>query len=296
MVDQACVLQLEPGGGKLEFTNIYVSENWAGLASLLSQPKNTVSGYKVQFSGTAPSFVLEEPTRVLIQGANSEAQVQMMAEAFRVKVPKGAENLEKAIATVTTRLTNGGFIAEFANNTHTLCVRYLPASRDPITTQNPGLFSPAGRVTAQTFLMATETKGNLHFDIVGNNIVTAQFAMDYLRDRAGLVNSCLDSRYSEDVSGSKLVPVNSALNPVKGTPRQPPRSFTASAELPTVMIEDMTGGTDTPPDGCVCVDIDVTATDDGQGNVTYDLGTLVLKLYEGPCPPTPPEGGGGDGG
>ncbi|MBN9500452.1 MAG: hypothetical protein BGO01_09075 [Armatimonadetes bacterium 55-13] len=282
MPKEIAVIELAANPKKKEHSIAYRSTSWPDLTALIDDPKGVIDGLSTEFSMSPgsngvkleialPAVIFIEPYEL----NRTTARLFDLEEDY-VEATKGKRGLGIRADFFAKMLPQGGFIAEFASQTRTIYVRYIPPQiKAP-------MFNPAGKITPQTMIMWETERGNMHFDIGNDLSDVARFVTDYLVDRADLVDRCMKSKldYSEDVAGSRFKAPKSA-SVISGA-KTSRRTFGGDKKQSPIMIIEQVdvktrnGGT-TP--GCVCVDADIVKSGSG-----YNVEAAIIKIYAQPCP------------
>lgn len=304
-INRYAVFKLSVATNNPEYAVAYVSDDWDGLKKLLNNPMKELLALAP--AGSMPEINLVQPTVIVLEGVDARCGIGKTFESiFDLQVPKNtptmavgqkyAEKIQEAVALREPK-KNGIFMAEFAINTRTLYIRYVPPKPEDTTIA----FDPAGKVTDQTLMMWSTFKGNLHFDIGNDANSIGTFVTDYITDRATLVQTCLkksNKKLFAQFGGVPMSDKGNAFAIQMGTEfGDDVRLQDNCSFFPMVIIEQVgkvteselreddpeEGDDPVPVDGCVCVDIDV-ATNDGEPGGVFELGTAMIKIYAEPCP------------
>ena len=177
-MERATIVPLDYGGGRVENSVLYFSDEWDGLKDLLVDPVDRVAQLERSFGqhiGDKHPFKLESPTTVVLDHVLSRFEfLAQMAGFLSIDIPLSESKIDALAHRLRDRFPGGCFLVEFAIETHILRIRYLP----PANVGNPHFTDPIMQPTLA--LVEGTTLGDLHFDIKGDPTRRAELVMDFI--------------------------------------------------------------------------------------------------------------------
>jgi hypothetical protein len=291
----AAVLPLQYTVDRTEHSIVYKSLEWDDLQWLLLDPVQFFADEEDLWRpATAAAelpflpWALLPPVTLVLEhaaasarslttfAAESDAEISELFGTAMLGVPTRDEQQFEILGTLHGRHPGGAFTAEFAADTSTLRVQYLPP-------KNPGGHRYRRQIDCPThvesMLMGRKTHGTVHFDIGCSPAHRARFLMDYIEN---------PGRICDILSGDERMRTTTVQYATPGEPIEipdesrfgvgsqvrfvPPRALSNR----TVVVE---GLSDVEP-ACVCVEGNTYKLPDG----TWMVGGIHCKRYVEPFP------------
>lgn len=310
---QASIVTLDysmPEGLRKEHSILYFNPNWDELEDFLADPLGMLKLYEGLFPNSKVAWTLNGPVTARIEpittfGLGPGARVSEMSKEQRFEAlanlsPEGGAAMEQVIQDPV--LKKGAFLLEFAPNTRSILIAYMPPSEKVheidllrgMANDSPPQGRFQGGITMSTLCFVKETQtATVHFDIGRSPRYRAQFIVDHLE------NPILTCQRLNDKFGKGGVIANTPLEkegPILGASAVPKvklmdafniRTGDVWKRLPSMFIEDI----DNTGEPYVCGIVPVAFDDPNDPDHLF-LGDIVLKDYPpvpdpNPNPPTP---------